>query len=99
LVTVSQNGTAAGSAFNLNDGAGKSLGLTVEILGPTGGGGTNISNGVPYTTIPSGAGCTASSNSSTTAHQLNLTPAAIPAGGGTSVGNLSAQFTLLLAPQ
>ena len=98
-VTVSQNGTSAGSAFNMNDGAGHSLGLTVEILGPTGNGGTSVSNGVPYTTVPSGAGCTASTNNPAIAHQLNLTPNAIPAGGGAAIGALSAQFTVLVAPQ
>jgi hypothetical protein len=99
LVTISQTGNAG--SYNLNDGAGHTLSLSMVVTSPAGSGGsaTGTSNGGAFAAPPSNAGCTAASNN-TVAHTLRLSPGTVLSQtGGQAYGNFSGAFTVLVSAQ
>jgi hypothetical protein len=99
LVTISQTGNAG--SFNLNDGAGHTLNLSMVVTSPVGSGGssTGPANGGQFTVPQSNAGCTAASNN-TVAHTLRLSPGTVLSQtGGQAYGNFSGAFTVLVSAQ
>lgn len=99
LVTISQPGNAG--SYNLNDGAGHTLSLSMVVTSPVGSGGssTGTNNGGAFAAPPSNAGCTAASNN-TVAHMLRLQPGTVVSqNAGQAYGNFSGAFTVTVSPQ
>ncbi len=99
LVTISQPGNAG--SYNLSDGAGHTLSLSMLITSPLGSGGssTGPNNGGTFAALPSNSGCDASS-SNTFAHILRLSPGTVVSqNAGQAYGNFSGAFTVTVSPQ
>ncbi len=100
LVTISQPGNVS-AGYNLNDGAGHTLSLSMLVTSPAGSGGsaTGPTNGSAFAAPPSNAGCTAASNN-TLAHTMRLSPGTIVSqNAGQFYGNFSGTFNVLVSAQ
>lgn len=100
LMSITQPGNATAS-YNLSDGAGHTLSLSMVVTSPVGSGGssTGTNNGGTFAAPPSNAGCTVASNN-TVAHTLRLQPGTVVSqNAGQAYGNFSGAFTVLVSAQ